>query len=127
MAGRPSVHGAEMGGAGGGLRALGRGAGLLKGGHVGGGQLTDVLATADGCERLEHARIDTRSDHGTGCTLASAIAEGLGRELPLAHAVHRGRDYLQRALATATPLGAGHGPVNHAHTVAAFGLTPTGR
>jgi len=99
---------------------------LLKGGHLAGDRLTDVLATARGCERLEHPRIDTQSDHGTGCTLASAIAEGLGRELPLAQAVHRGRDYLQQALASAPSLGAGHGPVNHAHTVAAFGLTHPG-
>lgn len=127
LLGRPIDHVGDMEDAARALLAFGPEAVLLKGGHLGGEQLTDVLATADGCERLEHARIDTRSDHGTGCTLASAIAEGLGRELPLAHAVHRGRNYLQRALATATPLGAGHGPVNHAHTVAAFGLTPTGR
>ncbi len=127
LLGRPIGSVDEMEDAARALLDLGPDAVLLKGGHLGAERLTDVLATADGCERLEHARIDTRSDHGTGCTLASAIAEGLGRELPLAHAVHRGRDYLQQALATAAPLGAGHGPVNHAHTVRPFGLTPIGQ
>lgn len=104
------------------LRGLGTDAVLLKGGHLEGETVVDVLATAAGTLRLEHPRIATRNDHGTGCTLASAIAEGIGRGLPLEAAVRRGRAYLQQALATAVPLGQGHGPVNHAHTVQPFGL-----
>jgi len=104
------------------LRGLGADAVLVKGGHLPGEMVVDVLASSAGTLRLEHARIDTRSDHGTGCTLASAIAEGIGRRLPLDAAVRRGRVYLQRALETATPLGHGHGPVNHSHTCRAFGL-----
>lgn len=108
------------------LLAFGSEAVLLKGGHLADPVLVDVLATSAGTVRLEHPRIDTRSDHGTGCTLASAIAEGLGRELTLAHAVHRGRDYLHAALASAPVLGRGHGPVNHSHTVRPYGLAPDG-
>lgn len=104
------------------LRGLGPDAVLVKGGHLAGATVVDVLATAAGTLRLEHARVDTRSDHGTGCTLASAIAEGIGRGLPLEAAVRRGRAYLQRALETAVALGHGHGPVNHGHTVRPFGL-----
>lgn len=104
------------------LRGLGAEAVLVKGGHLAGETVVDVLATAAGTLRLEYARIDTRSDHGTGCTLASAIAEGIGRGLPLEAAVRRGRAYLQRALETAVALGHGHGPVNHGHTVRPFGL-----
>ncbi|PWG61352.1 bifunctional hydroxymethylpyrimidine kinase/phosphomethylpyrimidine kinase [Sediminicurvatus halobius] len=102
------------------LRGLGADAVLVKGGHLAGETVVDVLATAAGTIRLEHPRIATRCDHGTGCTLASAIAEGIGRGLPLEAAVRRGRAYLQRALETATPLGGGHGPVNHGHTVQPF-------
>ena len=104
------------------LRGLGCEAVLLKGGHLPGDPVLDVLATARGVETLRHPRVHTDCDHGTGCTLASAIAEGLGRGLALEDAVRRGRAYLQRALETATPLGGGHGPVNHGHTVQPFGL-----
>ncbi|MDZ7809833.1 MAG: bifunctional hydroxymethylpyrimidine kinase/phosphomethylpyrimidine kinase [Arhodomonas sp.] len=85
-----------------------------------GGEVVDVLASAAGVTVLRYPRIETTSTHGTGCTLASAIAAGLaaGRDLPAA--VARGRAYLQRALETAPVLGHGHGPVNHGHTVAPF-------
>ena len=102
------------------LRALGCDAVLLKGGHLSSDDLVDVFAHAGGYLRLHHPRITTTSDHGTGCTLASAIAEGIGRGMALPAAVERARDYLQQALETAVPLGTGHGPVNHGHTVIPF-------
>lgn len=125
LLGRPIESPAAMDDAARALLALGCEAVLLKGGHLDGETLIDVLATAKGSQRFEHPRIATTSDHGTGCTLASAIAEGLGRELALDAAVHRGRDYLHDALASALPLGHGHGPVNHSHTVAPYGLRGT--
>jgi len=102
------------------LRRFGCAAALVKGGHADGDEVVDVLATASGTTTLRYPRIDTTSTHGTGCTLASAIAAGLaaGRELPAA--VGRARAYLQRALETAPRLGHGHGPVNHLHTVSPF-------
>jgi hydroxymethylpyrimidine/phosphomethylpyrimidine kinase len=102
------------------LQALGASAVLVKGGHLDGDTITDVLRLPGGEERLfEGARIDTRSTHGTGCTLASAITAGLAQGLALADAVARARAYLVEAIRTAPGFGHGHGPLNHAHTVEA--------
>ncbi len=102
------------------LLELGCKAVLLKGGHLRSEHLIDVLVTGTGHYEWRHERIHTTSDHGTGCTLASAIAEGLGRGLGLHHSIARAEAFLQRALALAVPLGHGHGPVNHLHTISAF-------
>ncbi len=99
------------------LCALGPKAVLMKGGHRPGDELRDVLVTADGVETFRSHRIDTPHTHGTGCTLASAIATGIAQGLSPRDAVMRGRDYVQEAIRTAPGLGAGHGPLNHAHTV----------
>ena len=58
-------------------------------------------------------RIETRHTHGTGCTLSSAIATGLGQGLPLEEAIARGRDFVRAALLAAPGFGAGHGPMGH--------------
>lgn len=84
---------------------------LLKGGHLAGDPATDLLFTANGMELFENPRITTQHTHGTGCTLASAIATGLGQGMPLAAAVHRGIGYVQQAIRTAPGLGQGHGPL----------------
>lgn len=99
------------------LLALGPSAVLLKGGHMEGDELTDLLATAEGIVPFTGRRIATSSTHGTGCTLASAVACGLGQGLDLTAAVARARNYVRRAIETAPGLGGGHGPLNHAHTV----------
>lgn len=101
------------------LLTLGVPAVLLKGGHASsdGGKVdtvVDLLATADGIERLTWPRIHTRHTHGTGCTLASAIATGLAQGMALPDAVRRARAYVQYAIAQAPGLGQGHGPLNHA-------------
>ena len=111
-----------------GLLALGCGAVLVKGGHGEGAEITDLLAEAGGKVTLFRGRrIDTRHTHGTGCTLASAIATGLAQGLTLADAVARARKYVRKALRTAPGLGQGHGPLNHGHTVQSFdgGLGPS--
>ncbi|MGE4061621.1 MAG: bifunctional hydroxymethylpyrimidine kinase/phosphomethylpyrimidine kinase, partial [Sphingomonadales bacterium] len=64
---------------------------------------------------FESRRIDTEHTHGTGCTLASAIAAGIAQGMGIADAVARARDYVHRAIATAPGLGRGHGPLNHGH------------
>ncbi len=102
------------------LIELGARAVLVKGGHLGGDPLIDVLQTAEGRVELSVPRVDTQETHGTGCTLASAIATGLAQGLTLEAAVRRGQAYLQRALQTAPGLGRGQGPVNHLHTVRCF-------
>lgn len=106
------------------LLALGPRAVLLKGGHLDGDTLTDFLATARGVRAFSGPRIHTRNTHGTGCTMASAIAAGLARGLDVVDAVERARDYVLEAIRTAPGLGHGHGPLNHAHTIpAGFGNT----
>ena len=99
------------------LLALGAPALLLKGGHLPGELVTDLLATADGIEAFSAPRIDTRHTHGTGCTLASAVAAGLAQGMDLAEAVRRARAYVRAAIAAAPGFGAGHGPLNHAVTL----------
>ncbi len=93
--------------------ARGGAAALVKGGHGSGDRVFDTLVTVEGVTRFEHPRIDSRSTHGTGCTLSSAIAARLGRGDPLVPAVRGAIDYLQQAIRLAPGLGRGHGPVAH--------------
>lgn len=87
---------------------------LVKGGHLEGDTVVDVLRTIDGLEqRFEGPRVPTRSSHGTGCTLASAIATGVGEGLTLVSSIERARHFVMRALQTAPGFGNGHGPLNH--------------
>jgi hydroxymethylpyrimidine/phosphomethylpyrimidine kinase len=86
---------------------------LVKGGHVEGALITDVLATEDGELFFESPRIETTNTHGTGCTLASAIAARLALGDSLPEAVERARAYVAEAIRTAPGFGAGHGPLNH--------------
>lgn len=98
------------------LLARGAGAVLMKGGHLPGERVVDLLRTADGFERwFEGPRIASRSTHGTGCALASAVAAGLARGYRLEDAVERARDYVAEAIRRAPDLGTGAGPLNHAH------------
>jgi hydroxymethylpyrimidine/phosphomethylpyrimidine kinase len=97
------------------LLELGPNAILMKGGHMPGDEVTDLLITTDGIERFTSRRIVSRNTHGTGCTLASAIATGLSQGLELAAAVARARDFVGQAITTAPGFGGGHGPLNHAH------------
>ena len=106
---------AQMRAAGETLLALGCRAVLVKGGHLSGGTASDVLVTAGGARVWESPRIATCRTHGTGCTLASAIAAGLAQGQDVESAVDRARTYVQRAIAGAPGLGRGHGPLDHAH------------
>ena len=101
------------------LLGLGCGAVLLKGGHLDGDTVHDVLATASGFTEWTSPRIATRHTHGTGCTLASAIAAGLAQGMTVVASVERARVYVQRAIASAPGLGRGHGPLDHAHPLRA--------
>lgn len=101
------------------LLTMGPEAVLLKGGHMEGDVLTDLLVTVEGAESFTGPRIATRHTHGTGCTMASAIAAGIAQGLTVSRAVGRARDYVHIAILTAPGFGAGHGPLNHAHTVRA--------
>lgn len=101
--------------------ALGPEAVLLKGGHGTGDDVRDILLEAGAePEIFVTPRLKTRHTHGTGCTLASAIATGLAQGLALRAAVARARAYVLEAIRTAPGYGKGHGPLNHAHTVRPF-------
>jgi len=86
---------------------------LIKGGHAEGETVVDrLLETGEGeVARWEAPRIDTPHSHGTGCTLASAIACGLAQGMPLEPAIARARDFVRLALLDAPGLGQGHGPM----------------
>jgi hydroxymethylpyrimidine/phosphomethylpyrimidine kinase len=88
-------------------------AALIKGGHLTGDTITDVLVTAGGVRRFTHPRIDTTSTHGTGCTLSAAVTAGLAHGRPLERAVADALDFVARAIAAAPGLGRGRGPLNH--------------
>ncbi len=95
------------------LLAAGPAAVLAKGGHLEGPTVVDWLVTHNSQQRFESPRIATVHTHGTGCTLASAVAAGLAAGLPLASAVERARAYLMSAILAAPGLGGGHGPLGH--------------
>lgn len=117
LTGRPiadeaaAAHAAET------LLTLGVPAVLLKGGHAEDDTVVDLLATSAGVERIAMPRLRTPHTHGTGCTLASAVATGLAQGMALSDSVRRARAYVQRAIARAPGLGRGHGPLNHAVTL----------
>jgi len=97
------------------LLALGAGAVLIKGGHAGGPESVDLLLEAERCTRFAAPRLPTKNTHGTGCTLASAVAAGLAKGLLLAAAVGEAKTYVSAALAAADRLaiGSGRGPLHH--------------
>jgi hydroxymethylpyrimidine/phosphomethylpyrimidine kinase len=89
----------------------------MKGGHLDRPELVDILVEADGIETFAGPRIATTSTHGTGCTLASAVATGLAQGMALRAAVTRALAYVREAILQAPGFGHGHGPLNHAHTM----------
>lgn len=102
------------------LLKLGSKAVLVKGGHLVGEEVTDILVSTcnlplAACNLFSSPRIPTTSTHGTGCTLASAIATGIAQGMTLLQAVERARAYVLEAIRTAPGLGKGHGPLNHGH------------
>lgn len=108
------IHGpGDMETAGKKLVEAGAGAVLVKGAHLPGGEITDLLMTGKESIAFTSARIDTRHSHGTGCTLASAIAVSLASGLALKEAVARARNYVLKAMAASPGFGHGHGPMGH--------------
>lgn len=95
------------------LVGMGARAALVKGGHLSGDEIVDVLVSDGAVRRFTRPRIDTTSTHGTGCTLSAGIAAGLALGRPLAQVVADALDFVHRAIAAAPGLGAGHGPLNH--------------
>ena len=89
---------------------------LLKGGHLPGDDVVDLLVQPNSpSERLSSRRIQSRNVHGTGCTLSSAIAAYLALGMGLSEAVHCARQFIVQAIAHGADIttGQGHGPLNH--------------
>lgn len=95
------------------LLEMGAGAVLMKGGHVRGERVLDLLLTGHGETVLEGERVETRHTHGTGCTLASACAAGLAKGESIEAAVANAWAYVAEAIRRAPGLGQGHGPLDH--------------
>jgi hydroxymethylpyrimidine/phosphomethylpyrimidine kinase len=95
------------------LLEMGAHGALVKGGHIESNMVIDVLQTTTGEWIFESPRIKTTSTHGTGCTLASAIAAHLSLGASVPEAVERAREYLMGAILNAKGFGRGHGPVHH--------------
>ncbi|WP_397410356.1 bifunctional hydroxymethylpyrimidine kinase/phosphomethylpyrimidine kinase [Polaromonas sp.] len=127
LVGRPLNNAEDMEAAAHALLARGARAVLLKGGHLPGDTVMDLLLTAAG-ERhwMQAPRIRSANTHGTGCTLSSAIAAGLALGQPLQEAVEMARAYVRAALLAGARVktGAGSGPLNHGHAPLAMRLKP---
>lgn len=88
-------------------------AALMKGGHLKGKSLVDVLVSEEGANIMSGPRLNSRHTHGTGCTLASAVAANMALGAPLDAAVQTAREFVFQAIKTAPKLGGGNGPLNH--------------
>jgi hydroxymethylpyrimidine/phosphomethylpyrimidine kinase len=95
------------------VEQLGAYSALVKGGHIEGDIVRDVLLTREGYRVFESPRIDTKATHGTGCTLASAIAAYNAKGEPLESSVEKARAYLMEAIRNAPGFGQGHQPLGH--------------
>lgn len=127
LVGRPVTNADDMESAAHELQASGARAVLVKGGHLPGETVMDLLLMASGEMHWMHApRIHSANTHGTGCTLSSAIAAGLALGQPLLEAVESARSYVRSALLAGAKVktGAGSGPLNHGHAPVAMRLHP---
>lgn len=109
------------------LLSLGSDAAVVKGGHLddGSGKLVDVLVENDGVvHQFPINRIDTSSNHGTGCTFASAVASYLAHGFSMSDSVRLAQRYVWNSMATAQPIGKGNGPLNHMHAHTRETITP---
>ncbi|HYM04007.1 MAG TPA: bifunctional hydroxymethylpyrimidine kinase/phosphomethylpyrimidine kinase [Stellaceae bacterium] len=117
LLGRRIADSADMDAAAKTLQQLGAKIVVLKGGHFPGSTVRDVVVGDGVAYALESPRIETRHTHGTGCTLASAIATGLAQGLAPRKAIERAHVFVREAIRTAPGFGKGNGPLNHAHTL----------
>jgi hydroxymethylpyrimidine/phosphomethylpyrimidine kinase len=87
---------------------------VVKGGHAAGPRIVDRLLSPNGqIHSLEGKRFDTDETHGTGCTLATALATGLAAGLPIRDAFDQAVRFVRIAILSAPGLGQGHGPLGH--------------
>lgn len=116
MAGMEAIGRGQMEEAGRKIVAKGCRAALVKGGHLKGTDMTDVLVDSEGGVSVFQAdKVETKNTHGTGCALSSAIAAYLARGFALKQAVERAKAYVRAALSAGKDVnaGKGHGPMDH--------------
>ncbi|MDA5108532.1 MULTISPECIES: bifunctional hydroxymethylpyrimidine kinase/phosphomethylpyrimidine kinase [Brevibacillus] len=99
------------------IHALGARHVLMKGGHLDGEEIVDMLYDGQAFYEMAHSRIHTRHTHGTGCTFSAALTAELAKGKPLVEAVERANRFIVQAIATAPQIGGGHGPTNHWATI----------
>ncbi|HLU26209.1 MAG TPA: bifunctional hydroxymethylpyrimidine kinase/phosphomethylpyrimidine kinase [Longimicrobiales bacterium] len=121
LVGRPVRDEGEMRAAAETLVARGARAALVKGGHLEGDVVVDILFDGENHHRWARPRVVTDATHGTGCTLSAAIAAGLAHGRPLLEAVADGLEFVHRGILYAPGLGRGHGPLNHFVTLVSAG------
>jgi hydroxymethylpyrimidine/phosphomethylpyrimidine kinase len=110
------------------ILALGARQAVVKGGHLGGAQATDILFDGETARRLTGPRFETANTHGTGCTFSSAIAANLALGFPFFEAAARAKTYITGAIRHALDLGRGHGPTHHFYDLyARAGMTTARR
>lgn len=95
------------------VHELGAKAALVKGGHLPGDMVSDVLYDGVETYTFEHSRVFSNNVHGTGCTLSAAITAKLASGSSLVESVKEATDYVHRSIISAHGLGSGHGPLNH--------------
>ena len=113
LTGMPVTDIEELGAAGEALLKMGAYAALMKGGHLDMKSVVDILVTEEGNQIMSGPRLYTRHTHGTGCTLASAVAAAMALGEPLETAVEAAREFVFEAIRTAPKFGKGNGPLNH--------------
>ena len=95
------------------ILSLGAKSVLIKGGHMNCNTLSNVLVTSSGSKIFKSNRIETLHTHGTGCTMASAIAVSIAQGMSIDSSIERAQEYVIKAIQNAPKLGAGHGPLDH--------------
>lgn len=113
LAGRPVRSVADAREAARRIHALGPGTVIVKGGHLGGTEVIDVVFDGQTFTELAAPRVEGRHTHGTGCTFAAAIAAHLAHGTDVVNAVRRSQAYVAGAMRAGIPLGRGHRPLDH--------------
>lgn len=90
---------------------------VLKGGHMNTPVLSDLLIGREVIDQIKTKKLETNNTHGTGCTMASALAAGLAKSLDIKEAFQKAHFYVNQAILTAPKFGKGHGPINHSFNI----------
>ena len=90
---------------------------LLKGGHMDGDFVTDILIGENCCYSKTSKKINTKHTHGTGCTMSSVLATSLAQLIEMKESFEKSHNYVQRAIKSSPCFGHGNGPINHCHSI----------